>query len=135
MNTNIARQSDIKAVSFSGRNNTTPQIKLVIDLIKESIASNNPITKEDIIRIYIDWRLTTRNSILSLEKFSHTEAKYNEYWKKITDHSVYKYFEVSREEYAKHWGTANLARGWFKNNLASAIIKGKLLVIPIIDIE
>lgn len=135
MNNQLAQQSTIKAVSFAGTTRATPQIRLVIQLIKESVEQQRPITKEDIIRIYIDWRLTTRNSTLSLEKFSHTEPKYNEYWKKIMDYSVYKYFEVSREEYAKNYKTANLARAWFKNNLASAIIKGKLLVIPIIDIE
>lgn len=134
MNNELSKQSDIKAVSFKANTRTTPQIQLVIGLIKESIEKSKPITKDDIIDIYIQWRLTTRNK-LTLQKLSHTESRYNEYWKKFMDYGVYKLYEVSAEEYAKSYHAGILARQWFKGNLASAIIRGKLLVIPVIEIE
>lgn len=134
MDTNITRQSDIKAVSFSGSSRLTIQIKLVVDLIKSSIDKNSPITKEDITSIYIDWRIAAKKG-LTKQVISHYESRFNEYHGKYFDHAVWKHTEATREGFTAQWDTQYLARQWFKNNLAAAIIKGKLLVIPIIDIE
>jgi len=126
-NTNLAKNTEIRAVSFSANTRNTPQIQLVIKLIKSSIADSRPITIDDIIATYIAWRLKYSGKKLTKEIYVGNKGGH---WREN-----YAHVEVETEEYAKLYGTKLLARQWFKSNLASAIIKGRLLVIPVIDIE
>lgn len=126
----ITRRSDVKAVSFSANNRITPQIKLVIALIKQSIERNKPISKEDIINTYCDYR-----EMHPYAPHRRLPIFYKEEWKYSNNSRIVSYKEISRAEYATTYTARLNAMQWFKGNLAAAIIKGKLLVIPIIEIE
>jgi hypothetical protein len=98
-------------------------VKLVVGLIKECVEQKKPITREDIIKIYTEF-------------YIKTGKKFKEYeWLGWTNTPQERWFEVDRDRFSKHWKTSNNAKQWFKNNLAAAIIAGKLLVIPVIEIE
>lgn len=127
MDNSLIKQTDIKAVSFSGNTRSTPQIQLVIKLLKYSIEANKPTTMEDIINTYIDWRVAhSRNPLTKDIYIGNKGGHWSENYARVI---------IEREEYAKMHSSKMLARAWFKGNLASAIIRGKLLVIPVIDIE
>jgi hypothetical protein len=106
--------------SFVGSGRNKPQVQLVINLIKRKIKDEQPIQSEDIIDTYTYWRINHSRSKLTLSTFIPPS------WRIV---------EYSAEDFKKQHSVKALSLQWFKNNLASAIIDGKLLVIPIIDIE
>lgn len=111
---------NIIAASFVAKPRNKPQVQLVIDLIKNKIQANEKIGLEDIIDIYTEWRIKCTRSKLTLQLFVYPT------WR-LVDHSS--------EGFKQQPSVKVLAQQWFKNNLAAAIINGKLLVIPVIDIE
>jgi hypothetical protein len=125
---NIAKASGMSAVSFENRNRDTPQIKLIVNLIKRFATEQRPITAKDIIDTYMTWRTEYKN--------------YNKFYKSqyvgydsLSGRCKYLHTEISAEEYKEGYEVKALSKTWFKNNLAAAIIKGRLMVLPLIDLD
>lgn len=127
MDQSLSQQN--KAVSFESGLRLTPPIKLVIGLLTNSIHENRAITKNDIVATYMDWRDTQR--CYGSKYYKRRCLGLN----RLTDKWIYEHVEVTRDEYMTLSHIQMNARNWFKSNLAGAIIRGKLLVIPVIDIE
>jgi hypothetical protein len=121
--TDILRQSDLKAASFCNGIKRHNQTFLIVELIKKSIAESRQITIQDIINVYLD------------NKFPASYSSAIGWWEDSNGKWVHYY--CSRETFVRYKNNNHLeekARGWFMQNLGAAIIKGKLLVIPIIEI-
>jgi hypothetical protein len=127
-NNSISRSTPLSAVSFETKNRVTPQINLVVGLIKKCVAEQRPITTNDIINIYVEWRQKHRWD----NKFY---TKTWQGWSGPTYVGKYHYTQITADEYKNEEDARHLSRIWFKNNLAAAVIKGKLLVLPIIDLD
>lgn len=111
--TDIVKQSDLKPASFQYDYKLTNGQKKLLSLLHEKINSSQVIERDDIVQLYID--AMCRNS---------QKMKWNyELQRKIPK-------EVTKDT----WWIRTEALSWFKSNLGACIIKGKLLVIPIIDI-
>jgi hypothetical protein len=90
-------------------------------LIKKKISEGHPITQNDILETYLDF---------IFKDTDHAERT-------VYKNHVWGKHPVTRSEY-KESSTYSLPRQaaeWFKKNLGAAIIAGKLLAIPVIEIE
>ena len=105
------------AVSFiDGRSRKGAEsVQLVIELLCKSVIEGIAITREDIKELYWIYRSKGKDS-----------ARFEVSW--------FKYEEVSKGAFMADWRTERNALGWFKNNLANAILQGKILILPIINI-
>lgn len=126
MDNQLNKLSNARAVSFIDKARSTPQETIIIDLIKLSIENNKPITQDEIIEAYVTWKEAKDGILIEKTYLHHNPGSYHISWEKK---------EITRNEFAALWATKIQARTWFKSNLTGAIIKGKLLVIPIIEIE
>lgn len=129
MDQSLSKHPEMHAVSFDSGLRVTPAIKMVIALLTKSINDNIAITKKDILSVYMDWRDAQKYSPTKYEKRKCIGLN------RVTNKWIYEWEEVSRDEYMNQRHIQMSARTWFKSNLAGAIIRGKLLVIPVIDIE
>lgn len=113
----IVRQSEFKPLSISRESGkSTLQVTLIVGMIKMCINDNKPLSIDDILDCYISYQhKCDRYRTFSIFRFQR--------WEKL-----------SEEDFRKEYQTISKAKAWFKNNLGSAIIQGKLLVIPIIEI-
>ena len=118
--TEIARLEDVKPASFTvTKEQEYPQVKVVIDLLVSATKEQRAITKEDIVRVYANFKCRKTGT------YSRWE------WK----NGVWANHPNTPEELIKDWRIQYHSITWFKNVLGMAIIRGKLLVIPIIDLD
>jgi hypothetical protein len=122
-NLEIAKPGKFQAVSFSNdRNRDIIQHKIIIRLLNNSIKEQRQITIIDIVNAYVEWRF------YGIEVMHGFKKVYNELgWK-------FEPITTTPEDFRNEWNINTKAKGWFKNNLGGAIIKGKILAIPIIEI-
>lgn len=119
----IVKQSGLKAASFCNGIKRYQQTFLIVELIKKSISESRQITIEDIVSVYLDKKFPTPYSS-AIGWWEDSNGKWIHYY-------------CSRETYIKYKMNNHLedkAKNWFMSNLGAAIIKGKLLVIPIIEL-
>lgn len=119
-------QRQLLPASFKNNDRSTRQVDLIVQLLADSIRNNKQITIDDIIETFLTWKKEVGKKLI-LHEWNSGYQERNEYH--------YKFREVSKEEFAAHWETKQKARNWFKNNLGAAIIRGKILAIPVIDIN
>lgn len=119
---------EISKIGFSGvasfavrKRKASATAELIIALIERSIREQLAITRDDIYVLY--WLYKTDNETNSLPPTR--EFMNGHGWQDIT---------FDRETFVNHWRFQRNAIGWFKGGLASAILEGKLLVLPIIEI-
>lgn len=107
----IKPNTGIQPSSFDAtdRKLTTGQ-KMLIELLSQKIKDKQPIKQRDIVDLY--FKIFSKDGV----------------W--ITVYFYFKHDVDKNNYYAKA-----KALSWFKSNLGSCIIKGKLLAIPIIEIE
>jgi hypothetical protein len=114
--------TNFKVASFLVRKpKTAKSTDLIIDIIQKSISEQSAITRDDIYRLY--WLYKTNNETNEIPP--SREYVYNEGWVNIT---------FDRQSFINHWRVQRNAISWFKAALSSAILEGKLLVLPIIQI-
>lgn len=119
-------QRQLTPASFKNNDRTTKQVDMIVDLLQTSIKEQRQITLDDIIKTYVNWREKNGREFYK-EVFNHG-------WKEKGEH-YYKYPRITRKEFSELPETKMTARNWFKNNLGSAIIRGKVLAIPVINID
>jgi hypothetical protein len=114
----LSRQSDLSAASFLYKDvNVTEGQRALLHLLHDRISNKMPITQEDIIDLYFD--VCSKNGrTIRIRKGMN--------WNQVT---------TAIEADKDHPEVRYKARQWFMNNLGNCIIKGKLLVIPVIEID
>lgn len=108
--------------SFSvRRTRASATAELIIALIERSVREQLAITRDDIYILY--WLYKTENETKSLPPTR--EFVSGKGWSDIN---------FDKEAFINHWRFQRNSISWFKNGLSSAILEGKLLVLPIIEI-
>lgn len=100
----------------------TTQQKALLILLKDKIGKNEAISREDMVDFYI--------------KHVKGGDEYVEKW--VYDYNVKHYVELQNpitHRWSSYWNIKSLSRMWFQSNLGAVIIKGKVLVIPIIEAD
>lgn len=124
----IAKVSNLQPASFDDRrqNELTDAQKNLIQLLIDKAESKEVIKRQDLIDFYI----------LNVKK----SETYKEYGTKphpnpIYTHRITDYDNFRVKEWRKAWNIWTHASQWFKLNLGICILKGKLLAIPVIDVQ
>lgn len=115
---------NLRPASFVNGIQRYNQTFLIVKMITKCIKEEKRITLNEIVECYLEQMFPSEHS---------TKLGYYP----TGDGRVYHGY-IKRDLFVKERGLNNLdakAKGWFMVNLGAAIIKGKLLVIPIIDIE
>ncbi len=114
-----------ECVSFE---NARPKLndsnKAILEFIKIKLEKKEPIRRADVTDLYV------RTLFPNLTKKNLFEEKTYCRWTEKTTYRSWT-FEQQKERFA----IKNKALMWFKNNLATVILKGRLIVLPIIEIE
>lgn len=113
----IVKQPDLKPLSIKNESRqSTLQVGLIVEMIKNCIKDEKALSIEDILDCYISYQK-------KCDRYRRFHIFKYQRWEKLTE-----------DEFRQHYQTRTKAKQWFRSNLGSAIIQGKLLVIPIIDI-
>lgn len=116
----IAKNSELNPVNFDNSfNDLTKGQTLLLQLLVNKLETKTPITKEDIETCYI--QSVSNNGIKKIFTLESNGIGGYHYRNIDTDLKT-------------HWATKSKSLQWFKMNLGSCILKGKLLVIPVIEI-
>lgn len=124
MSTEVAISgTGLKPVSFAVAVKREDQICIIVNLLKKCVLEDTKISIEEIIEAWSEW--TFRNGRVIFGYY------YDENNQWINSHNMHK------ERFLKYCRDAaeRRAKDWFMRNFYAAVIKGKLLVIPIIEIE
>lgn len=109
--------SEVRPVSFSGKEKElSVGQQLLLELLKQRIIECSPITISDIVDVYFKTVSKDGDTVRVRGNLSYTS---------FYCHKVDKNNQTARSR----------AVQWFKQNLGACIIKGKLLVVPIIDMD
>lgn len=109
------------AASFSvAKRKGYKSVELIISIIAKSVAEQQSITRDDIYLLY--WLYKTDHE---------TKEIITDKW--ISGLGV-RNVTLTKEEFIHDWRMQRNAVGWFRSSLSSAILEGKLLVLPIIEI-
>lgn len=124
MTTIAKKPASVMSLSLHEDNLTSAQ-KALLKLLQTKLTKKEVITKEDILTLYL---LEVKGSE-TYRKYGTKPHPNPEYTHRITDYDNY-----TTHKWREVYGIQNTAVNWFKNNLGSCIIKGKLLVIPVIEL-
>lgn len=97
-------------------NNLTRGQSLLMNLLKDAIEQKKPVTRDDIAECYI-------------KSVAPSGSKTMWVW----DNGKYTHAFVPLKK--DSWSVKTKSIQWFKLNLGSCILKGKLLAIPVIEID
>lgn len=123
----LVKQNISTAVSFDNKKDVLREVeKKLILLLRESIEKSKPITKDIILDFYIK-NIKKSETYKTYGKKPHPDYRYTF---QVTDYDNYKI-----HKYRDDYNIKTIALQWFKANLGSVIIKGKILIIPIIEID
>lgn len=120
----LQKISNITPASFITNNKEDSlQIKLILHLLKNSIKNGIPITLEDIRNTHAEYAMLSRRNGSGWNWFINEKGE--KIWRQAK----------SKEEWVNSYSTSRLSILWFKNNLGAAILKGRILAIPVIEIN
>ncbi len=110
----IVKQSELKPANFIFKDNLTFGQKKLLKLLNDKIKSQEVIYSEDIQRLYME--------------VNCPDGTYKGMDYRTGCH-------VTKEAKFGSWHIKSYSMQWFRNNLGSCILKGKLLAIPVIQID
>ncbi len=112
----VARDCNVRAISFEKSKELTSGQKALMKLIIAKAEAQEMLTRDEILKLYLS-----------------TAKRYYSSWSLgSTGRARYQAVTTRELTYDDKWATSQ-AMQWFKNNLATCIIKGKILAIPIIE--
>lgn len=115
----LVKYSELKPASFQNRTDRTLlQTELIIQLLTNAINEGKVIDKHDIIDCYVKW-VFREGRVVTIQKMQD--------WKWVD-------LIVDEEDFKKEYYTPSKDLNWFKSNLGAAILKGRILAIPVIKI-
>lgn len=117
----VEKISNLVPASFDDRRviNVTDGQREIIKMLKTFLSEGRVITREDILECYI--RSNYPSGFVSVHRFGDHNKDGNWHDKLVTLNA------------RTTWEVKTRAVTWFKNNLGSCILKGKILAIPAIE--
>lgn len=130
MENSLEKTSNIPAVRLNvSQYRLTEGQKFLLNFIKEKCLKNEAINRDEVTRIYMhtQWGLKFDAQRIKGKKYSHFCS--------IEKKSIYIDHIYTFDEWKKSgWPTPEgRAYQWFRSNLGTVVMKGKLVVIPIIE--
>jgi hypothetical protein len=120
----LQKISNIQPASFVPNNREDSlQIKLIVGLLKSSIEEGKSITLDDIRYAHAEYAMTSRRNGSGYNWFIDDDGEKR--WRRAK----------SKEEWFSSHCYPSLSVTWFKNNLGAAILKGRILAIPVIELD
>ena len=114
--------NNIMPASFGVRGDRSKlQTTCIVNLLKTGINDCRVISRSDIVDCYVDY------------KFHNIEVLEMREWDCWQKKEVLNRY--TRETFRKQKCYEPTVIAWFKNNLGSAILKGRILAIPVIELE
>lgn len=142
MENKIIKNSTTQIISFdSYKPKITDANKLILEFLKSSYENKKIICKNDIYNIYCFWKFG-EGKMTNKRKYTydyydqifyHDTSTGEKRTKKVYG-KIYSNEIMTKEEYINSFGNKTKSIGWFKNNLGAVILKGKLVVLPVIEI-
>lgn len=127
--TTIAKSAPAAPVQLAPRlahaERLTGNQQLLMDLLLDNLKAGEPVTMDKIIAAYFKadtwYAKSTRDEGVTIYVYDHVIGKYTNQRVPWTHPSARSTVEFR-------------AMSWFRSNLGSCIVKGKLIAIPVIDI-
>jgi hypothetical protein len=124
MSTEIEKLCDLTPVPFAtAKPRMTERQVALLALLNKGITEKRPVTREEIINFYVEWSYPD-GQIWENYVESNPTGGYH-----------YKRRKVPLDLYRHRYTINPAAIQWFKSNLGACILKGKLLAIPVIEID
>jgi hypothetical protein len=121
----LSKISNSKPASFDSNSITTQGQFALVNFLKTKVEKGEIITRDDIVDFYIaNVKGSEYYKVYGLKPHSNPEYR----------HSVIDYDNYSVKKWRDKYNIKTTALMWFRNNLGSCILKGKLLAIPVIEI-
>lgn len=122
--TDLQINTNLEAPNFScdiRKPKDSLQITLIVRLLTDCLKNKTPITITKVMDTYAEWQATAKSHIYCMRA--------------VHENGETKHIRIkTKEDYLKYYVNPFNSRGWFKMNLGAAILKGKILAIPIIEI-
>jgi hypothetical protein len=138
----LVKENTTEIVSFEQyKPKITDANKIILKFLKESYENKKIINKEDIFDLYCLWKFG-KGKMTNKKKYTcgyydqlyyHDTVTGEKRFKRIHGRIYGKDF-MSKEDYINQYGNKPKMILWFKNNLGAVILKGKLVVLPIIEV-
>ncbi len=120
----LVKLGDIKWMKFDEQpKEDTVSVRLIIKLLTDCINEGRQVTIDDIRGIHADY---------SMQRGMHRAGWV---WDKKEDPNGKWVRAKTKQEWLDNYSSHYRAIPWFKTNLGNAILKGRLLVIPVINID
>lgn len=128
----LIKQSELSPVSFEKQKDLTKSQKAIYELLVKKAAYQEILKQVEIIELYLSVDKRTRwiSKGYQVVEYPKTSVMAGKSYSMPLGENV----ELTVNDKWYH-GTKARALQWFKNNLASCIIKGKILALPIIETE
>lgn len=119
----IIKPSDCGVASFDeAKNKSTFQIDCILKLLTDSIAANRVIGVDDIRNSHAEWCV------------KYAQWRSGSGWFIRNGEKVWGRAKT-KEEWLESYCSKYRSIPWFRSHIGHAILKGKLLVLPVINIE
>lgn len=121
--TELIQSNNVRAVTIDRpTTKLTNGQKKLLEIIKKCLSDGSPLKMEDIENIYTEECIAKERT--NYGKWVYHGHKIPQTWVVLT-----------REQYIKEnlWRAKYHARTWLKLNLGACIIKGKILMLPVIE--
>ncbi len=121
---NIQKESDFKPliIQASGRKPAQSHI-LLINFLKKCAIENKVVDRDSIIELYI-YSKYGKAKFISIQ-----ESPVYSRWHDNADKML------TRNQFKQERLVTSRAMSWFKSSIGACVITGKLIVLPVIDIE
>ncbi len=128
----ITKECNLKSVSFENARGLTTGQKAIVKLLIDKARDQDILTKIDIAELYTTLEPRHHYKFIQYEMVDYhpLDARYGKEKYRSPKHEK---ITLTKDNINNYYGTMARAMQWFKNNLATCIIKGKILAIPIIE--
>jgi hypothetical protein len=112
----LVKSIEVKPAPFDKQfERMTKGQSLILEMLKNHIAENKPITREDIAECY-----GKAMGVKRLYEYEWVNGEFKQGFKDV---------DVAKCDWRKKWRSMQ----WFRTNLSACILKGKLVVLPVIE--
>lgn len=119
----LAKSNQLNAASFDSMKRGWLAVDMIINLLKTAIKEERKVTIDDIVNAYADYRIKRNLGLLAwVRSGTGTHGRFLNKAK------------MEKEKWVESIYNKRDARTWFMKGLGAAIIEGKILAVPIIDI-
>lgn len=128
METTPQKSNTTTAVSFDNKSNLTDAQTQLLELLEQSILTNTVINTNVMLDFYLSNIKGGETYILQGSYFRELDPVSNRYVNK------WRYFDEPKvQKWRDEYNIKMQARQWFKTNLGAVILKGKVLILPVIE--